>query len=157
MLSTIVGIITGWKKRFPLRGNIRETTWKPQVYNKFPWGFHRGNYLFPCGFPSRGNTLRSGLHASIAWKLGSTSGFPIWKIGGNYMETPGFQRETWGKPQGNPGFPNVNIRETIWKPHDSPCKCDSIYVDLQLINDFNFISDFHRVIYEIKWHVIYMI
>ena len=23
--------------------------------------------------------------------------------------------------------------------------CDSIYVDLQLINDFNFISDFHRV------------
>ena len=24
-------------------------------------------------------------------------------------------------------------------------ECDSIYVDLQLINDFNFISDFHRV------------
>ena len=114
--------ITGWKKQFPLRGNIRETTWKPQVYNKFPWGFHPGNYLIPCGFPRGGNTLRSGLHASIAWKLGSTSGFPIWKIGGNYMETPGFQRETWGKPQGNPGFPNVNIRETIWKPHDSPCK-----------------------------------
>ena len=24
----------------------------------------------------------------------STSGFPIWKIAGNYMETPGFHRET---------------------------------------------------------------
>ena len=42
---------------------------------------------------------------SIAWKLKSTSGFPIWKIGGNYMETPGFQRVTCAKPQGNPGFP----------------------------------------------------
>ena len=40
------------KKGFPFRGNIRETTWKPLVYNnKFPWSFHPGNYLFPFGFP----------------------------------------------------------------------------------------------------------
>ena len=58
-----------------------ETTWKPQVYNKFPLCFHPGKNVFPCGFPSRGNTLRSGLHALIAWKLGPTSGFPRWKIG----------------------------------------------------------------------------
>ena len=38
------------KKGFPFRGNIRETTWKPQVYKKCPWGFHPGNYLFPCDF-----------------------------------------------------------------------------------------------------------
>ena len=46
------------------------------------------------------------------------------------METQGFQEETLGKPQWNPGFamktsgkllrnlkiPDLNIRETTWKP-----------------------------------------
>ena len=31
------------KKAISLRGNIRDTTLKPQVYNKLPWGFHPGN------------------------------------------------------------------------------------------------------------------
>ena len=85
---------------------------KPQVCNKFPWGFHPGNYLIPCGFPRGGNTLRSGLHASIAWKLGSTSGFPIWKKGGNHMETPGFQKGNMRETTRKPGFPKVKIRGT---------------------------------------------
>ena len=53
-LKSMKSSYTGWKKRFHL-GNIGEITWKQQVYNKFPWGFHPGNYLFPCGFP-RGET-----------------------------------------------------------------------------------------------------
>ena len=93
--------ITGWKKRFPLRGNIMESTSLQQM----SMGFPSSKLPFSMWFPSRGNTLRSGLNASIEGKLGSTSGFPIWKIRGNYIETPGFQRETWGKPKGNPGFP----------------------------------------------------
>ena len=72
-------VALGEKKIFPLRGNIRETTSIQQISMGFPsW-----KLPFSMWFPSRGNTLRSGFHASIAWKLGSTSGFPIWKIGGN--------------------------------------------------------------------------
>ena len=35
---------------------------------------------------------------------GVNYGFLVLKIGGTYMETPGFQRDTGEKPQGNPGF-----------------------------------------------------
>ena len=74
-------------------------------YKKNSMGFPFWKLPFSMWLPSRVNSLRSGLQASIAWKLGSTSGFPIWKIGGNYIETPGFQSERYGKPQGNLGFP----------------------------------------------------
>ena len=72
------------------KGNHMETTSLQHISMGFPsW-----KLPFSMWFPSRGNTLRFDLHAYIEWKLGSTSGFPIWKIGENHMETPGFQRET---------------------------------------------------------------
>ena len=78
------------KKGFPFRGNIRETTWKPLVLQQqISMEFPSWKLPFSIWFPLKGNTLRSGLHPSIAKKLESTGGFPIWKIGGNYMETPG--------------------------------------------------------------------
>ena len=66
------------KKDFP-----EEIQGKPNGNNKFTTNFHGVSILkttFSMWFPSRGSTLRSGLHASIAWKLGLTSDFPIWKI-----------------------------------------------------------------------------
>ena len=85
------GISLQWKHK----GNHMETTSLQHI----SMGFPSLKLHFSMWFLSRGNTLGSSLHASMAWKLGSTSGFPLWKIGGNYMETPGFQRETLGKPQ----------------------------------------------------------
>ena len=48
---------------------------------------------------------------------------------------------------------NFNFISDYWNTHNTDEDiiskagevCDSVYVDLQLINDFNFISDFHRV------------
>ena len=107
-------------------------------------GYHHVSSWFPLGkledsmwLPLKENILRSGFRDSLAWNSG-----------GNYMETPGFQKgnmrettrkpgfptwkpgeTTWkprvsqGKHKGNPietsSFPKVNIRETTWKPHIS--------------------------------------
>ena len=42
----------------------------------------------------KGNALCSGFRDPLAWKPEGNMGFPTWKPGGNYMETPGFKKET---------------------------------------------------------------
>ena len=71
-------------------GNHLET---PGYHHVSPW-FPLGKLEDSMWFPQKGNALRSGFRDSLAWKLGGNLGFPTWKPGGNYMETPGFQRET---------------------------------------------------------------
>ena len=68
-------IICDWVKKGKYKGNHKLTT---NFYGVSIWHF-----FFTCG-PSMGNTLRcSGLHASIAWKLGSTIGTPQVSNAGN--------------------------------------------------------------------------
>ena len=93
-------------------------------------GYHHVSSLFPLGkledsmwFPLKENILRSGFRDSLAWNSG-----------GNYMETPGFQKGNMRETTRKPGFPKVkirenhmktssfskvNIRETTLKPHIS--------------------------------------
>ena len=93
-----------------------ETTWKHQVTTMFPPGFHSGNSTIPCGFPRKETPYAPVSGIPLHGNQGETWGFLHGNQGGNYMETTGFQRETWGKPQGNSGF----LHENQGKLHGNP-------------------------------------
>ena len=72
-----------------------ETKRKLQVSNPIPTGFHRGNRAVSA-FQTHGNH----------W-------FPLWKPGGNYLETPGFHVVSTRFPRfGNLSFRPVDYVHT---------------------------------------------
>ena len=110
-----MSISLGEKKRFPLRGNIMESTSLQQM----SMGFPSSKLPFSMWFPSRGNILRSGLHASIAWKLESTSGLHHMEDRGKLHGNPRFPKGNTRETTRELRFPDVKVRETTWKPQVS--------------------------------------
>ena len=97
------------------KGNHIETTSLQQMSIGVPsW-----KLPFSMWFPSRGNTLRSGLHASIAWKLESTSGLHHMEDRGKLHGNPRFPKGNTRETTRELRFPDVKVRETTWKPQVS--------------------------------------
>lgn len=83
-----------------------------------PPGYRHVSRWFPFGkngysmwFPTKETLYAPVSQIPLLGNQGETCGFHK-ENRGNFIETTGFQRETWGKPQWNHGFPIGNYMET---------------------------------------------